>query len=341
MYQKSDFNYHLPEELIARYPLSERSASKMLVAENHDLTDKKISDLIDYLNAEDLLIFNNTRVLPARLFGKKETGGKVEILIERVIDDYQAWAYLGASKTPKIGQNFLLNDLNIQILDRQEALFLLQIQEKTWWAMMEEQGELPIPPYFNRPAEAIDNERYQTVFAKNLGAVAAPTAGLHFDEGLLNRIREKGVQTAEITLHVGAGTFQPVRHDDLSQHMMHRERYQIPTETYGQIIETKRKNGRIIAVGTTSLRSLEGAWAKKVGENVPLSGETNIFIYPPYEFQIVDGLLTNFHLPESTLLMLVSAFLGYDETKSAYEHAIKNQYRFYSYGDCLFIPKHI
>lgn len=335
-YQKSDFAYELPEQLIARYPLPERSASRLLLADGDRLEDLTLRDLPRLLSPADLLIFNNTRVMRARLFGHKAgSGGRVEILVERILDERQALAQLGASKTPKAGTVIELGPVAVRVRERREALFLLEL-DGNWWELLEQRGELPIPPYFHRPSEALDQERYQTVFARELGAVAAPTAGLHFDEALLAELDARAIPRAELTLHVGAGTFAPVRCEDLRQHRMHAETYDIPPATLDAIAACRARGGRVIAIGTTSLRSLE-SW----GRSGQSRGDTDIFITPPYDFRVVDALFTNFHLPESTLIMLVSAALGYEATRRAYAHAIAGGYRFFSYGDAMFIPKFV
>lgn len=336
--KKSDFIYDLPESLIARYPLPERSASRMLIADGEALQDSNIKALPELLRPEDLLIFNNTKVMPARLFAQKSSGGKVEIMVERLLDAHHARAYLKASKTPKTGAMLHLKNHHIEVLGREEALFLLS-SATPWHDLLHSEGELPIPPYFERRAEADDAERYQTVYAKHEGAVAAPTAGLHFDEALLAAIRARGVHCAELTLHVGAGTFQPVRHENLNEHVMHEERFEIPKTTLEALQRCRERGGRVVAVGTTSLRALETWAADGAAQTQDYQGSSRLFIYPPYAFQVVDALLTNFHLPESTLIMLVSAFLGYDNTRQAYAHAIAQGYRFYSYGDCMWLPR--
>ena len=340
MWRKSDFMYELPDELIARFPLAERSAARLLLAravsvDEVKLADRMVRDLPDLLEPGDLLVFNNTRVLPARLFGQKESGGRVEILLERLKSAHEANAYVRASKSPKVGGVIRVGDAELRVTGRHEALFALY-SETPWAELLAAQGEMPIPPYLERAALESDKQRYQTVFAKHSGAVAAPTAGLHFDEALLAAIRMRGVATAEVTLHVGAGTFQPVRHENLAEHVMHEEWLQVGQDVVDAVAACRARGGRVVAIGTTSLRALESAAAG--GELAPFSGDTNLFITPGYRFRVVDALLTNFHLPESTLLMLVSAFAGYANIRAAYQHAIAARYRFFSYGDAMFLP---
>ena len=340
MWRKSDFVYELPDELIARFPLPERSAARLLVARavsatQVDLSDRMVRDLPELLAPNDLLVFNNTRVLPARLFGQKASGGRVEILIERLKGAHEASAYVRASKSPKVGGVIHIGAAEVRVTGRHEALFVLH-SETPWAELLAAQGEMPIPPYLERAALESDKQRYQTVFAKHSGAVAAPTAGLHFDEALLAAIRMRGVATAEVTLHVGAGTFQPVRHENLAEHVMHEEWLQVGQDVVDAVAACRARGGRVVAIGTTSLRALESAAAG--GELAPFSGDTNLFITPGYRFRVVDALLTNFHLPESTLLMLVSAFAGYANIRAAYQHAIAARYRFFSYGDAMFLP---
>ena len=340
MWRKSDFVYELPDELIARFPLPERSAARLLLAraisaQEVELADRMVRDFPDLLDPQDLLVFNNTRVLPARLFGQKASGGRVEVLIERLKSAHEASAYVRASKSPKVGGVIHIGAAEVRVTGRHEALFVLH-SETPWAELLAAQGEMPIPPYLERAALESDKQRYQTVFAKHSGAVAAPTAGLHFDEALLVAIRTRGVRTTEVTLHVGAGTFQPVRHENLAEHVMHEEWLQVGQEAVDAVNACRERGGRVVAVGTTSLRALEAAAAD--GELAPFSGDTNLFITPGYRFRVVDALLTNFHLPESTLLMLVSAFAGYANIRAAYQHAIAARYRFFSYGDAMFLP---
>lgn len=337
--QLSDFNYELPPELIAHQPLAQRTASRLLVVDgaSGQLSDKQFSDLPDLLQAEDLLVFNDTRVIPARLHGKKSTGGKVEVLIERVLDTQHVLAHVRASKAPKKGACLLLESaIKAEMIGRDGDLFHLRfISERPVLELLEAYGHIPLPPYIERPDESSDRERYQTVYARNPGAVAAPTAGLHFDNTLLNTIAAKGIATTTVTLHVGAGTFQPVRINDLSQHIMHAEYAEVSEATCKAVADCKARGGRVIAVGTTSVRSLESA--AQSGVLKPFQDETRLFITPGYQFNVVDAMVTNFHLPESTLLMLVSAFSGHETIRTGYHHAINNAYRFFSYGDAMFL----
>ena len=343
--KKSDFHYHLPEALIAQAPLAERSASRMLVvpAGAGAFTDLQVRDLPGLLQAGDLLVFNDTRVIPARLFGQKDSGGRVEILIERLLPGEQARAQVRASKAPKAeGWIALDGGGRAQVLGREGEFFRLRFEVEgglePWLLKV---GRLPLPPYIRREPGQDDAERYQTVFARQVGAVAAPTAGLHFDEALLAALRERGVQFGHVTLHVGAGTFQPVRVEDLREHAMHSEWLNVGAELVAQVRRTRQAGGRVIAVGTTVVRALESAWCRSEatheGELRPFSGETRIFILPGYRIASVDALLTNFHLPESTLLMLVSAFAGRDRVFEAYRHAVERRYRFFSYGDAMLL----
>ena len=336
----SDFHFDLPPELIAQQPLPERSASRLLVVPPADgaLEDRGIRDLPGLLRAGDLLVFNDTRVIPARLFGNKATGGRVEILIERLLSDGLAKAQVGASKTPKPGSRIELDGGGeAEVTDRDDrGFFTLRFHvegELTEW--LQRAGQLPLPPYIERTPDAADAERYQTIFAERAGAVAAPTAGLHFDETLLQALRERGIDDARITLHVGAGTFQPVRVENLDEHRMHSEWIEVTPALVDKVRATRAAGGRVIAVGTTVLRALESAMT---GDGLqPFSGETSIFIYPGIEVRSVDALVTNFHLPESTLLMLVSAFSGRERILAAYQHAVSERYRFFSYGDAMLL----
>lgn len=335
----ADFQFDLPEALIARHPLAQRSESRLLVLEGASgaLAHRRFTDLLDYLQPGDLLVFNDTRVIPARLFGQKDSGGKVEVLVERVLDEHRVLAHVRASKSPKPGSEILFDgNARARMLARHDALFELAFGEPVL-PLLERIGHMPLPPYIDRPDEDADRERYQTVYARNAGAVAAPTAGLHFDEPLLAAIRAKGIDTAFVTLHVGAGTFQPVRVERIEDHHMHREWLQVSAEVVAAVAACKARGGRVVAVGTTSVRSLETAALS--GTLAPFSGETDIFIYPGRPFHVVDALVTNFHLPESTLLMLVSAFAGYPETMAAYREAVAEGYRFFSYGDAMFITR--
>lgn len=333
----ADFSFVLPDSLIARYPLPERRASRLLVldAPNGALVHRQFADVLDYVQPGDLMVFNDTRVIPARLFGQKATGGQLEILIERLIDEQRALAHVRASKSPKPNSRILLEGgAEAEVLGRQGALFELAFSEPLL-ALLERVGHMPLPPYMERSDEQSDRERYQTVYARHAGAVAAPTAGLHFDESLLTNLREKGVETAFVTLHVGAGTFQPVRVERLEDHQMHSEWLCVTPEVVEAVNACKARGGRVIAVGTTSVRSLETA--ARDGVLKPFVGNTDIFLYPGQPFHVVDLLVTNFHLPESTLIMLVSAFAGYRETLNAYAEAIAQGYRFYSYGDAMLV----
>ncbi len=335
MYSLSDFDFELPETLIAQYPLEKRSASKLLVVHDEQLTDSHFDHLIDYLDKDDLLVFNNTKVLKARFFGTKATGGKIEILIERILDSRTALAKIRASKSPKDNSTlFIDGQLEVTVQGRQDEFYILHFPSDIF-AILEQYGHLPLPPYIERAADAYDETRYQTVFAREPGAVAAPTAGLHFDEELLDRLERKGVRIAYLTLHVGAGTFQPVRNENLSEHKMHTEWYTIPQETVDAVRTAKAAGRKVVAVGTTSLRALESA--SRTGQLVAGSNETDLFITPGYRFRTVDHLVTNFHLPKSTLLMLVSAFAGYERIRKAYAHAIARRYRFFSYGDAMLL----
>ena len=339
--KKSDFHYELPPELIAQAPLPERSASRLLVVPPGDAAfeDRHVRDLPGLLREGDLLVFNDTRVIPARLFGRKESGGRVEILIERLLPDNGARAQIGASKSPKPGSRIALDaGGEAEVLGRDGEFYQLRFHVpdalENW---LLHAGRLPLPPYIQREPGADDDERYQTVFAKELGAVAAPTAGLHFDDALLQRLREAGIGFGHVTLHVGAGTFQPVRVDDVREHRMHSEWLNVGAELVQQVRRTRANGGRVIAVGTTVLRALESAM--KDGELHPFAGETQIFIFPGYRIRSVDALVTNFHLPESTLLMLVSAFAGRERIFAAYDHAVREKYRFFSYGDAMFLTR--
>ncbi|KJS68585.1 MAG: S-adenosylmethionine tRNA ribosyltransferase [Pseudomonas sp. BICA1-14] len=337
--QVADFFFQLPDALIARHPLAERRASRLLVLEGETgkLSHRNFADLLDHVRPGDLMVFNNTRVIPARLFGQKATGGKLEILVERVVGNRSVLAHVRSSKSPKAGSKILLDGGGeAKMIARHDALFELEFDEDVL-PLLERIGHMPLPPYIDRPDDAADRERYQTVYAQRAGAVAAPTAGLHFDEALLQMLRESGVETAYVTLHVGAGTFQPVRVERIEEHHMHREWLEVGQDVVDAVAACRSRGGRVIAVGTTSVRSLETA--ARDGELKPFSGDTDIFIYPGKSFHVVDALVTNFHLPESTLLMLVSAFAGYPETMAAYAEAVAQRYRFFSYGDAMFITR--
>ena len=335
MYTLSDFDFELPEELIAQFPLPERSASRLLLVDENKIADSHFYQLIDKLSEGDLLVFNNTKVLKARFFGSKESGGKIEILIERILDSQKALAKVRASKSPKTDSIIRIDDeLDVTVKGREGEFYILQFPSDIF-SILDKYGHLPLPPYIERAADSFDEKRYQTVFAKEPGAVAAPTAGLHFDDALLEKLRKKGVRFAYLTLHVGAGTFQPVRSENLSEHKMHTEWYTIPEETVEAVKTAQQGKHKVVGVGTTSLRALESA--SQTGELVAGSNETSLFITPGYRFQTVDHLITNFHLPKSTLLMLVSAFAGYDLIRKAYSHAIVGKYRFFSYGDAMLL----
>jgi S-adenosylmethionine:tRNA ribosyltransferase-isomerase len=335
----SDFQYELPPELIAQEPLEERTASRLLVVDGNsgELQDQHFHNVLDWLKPEDLLVFNDTRVIPARLFGKKQSGGKVEILVERLLEGNRLLAHVRANKSPKPDSQMVLeNEVQVLVLGRQDSLFELEFQSNlTTLEILEKYGHIPLPPYIERSDKKEDRERYQTVFARKPGAVAAPTAGLHFDDDLLSAIKAKGVGTAHVTLHVGAGTFQPVKVENLSEHQMHAEYVEVSQETCDAIRACKKRGGKVIAVGTTTLRSLESASGRKIIE--PYKGYTRLFIVPGYSFKAVDILITNFHLPGSTLLMLVSAFAGYENIIQAYQHAVDYRYRFFSYGDAMLL----
>ena len=339
--QLSDFNYELPADLIAQHPLANRTDSRLLEVRaeggNHvQLIDRQFKDILSLIKTGDLLIFNDTKVIPARLHGKKETGGNVELLIERISGDKQAWVQIRASIVPKTGSIVNIHNQSgesfpVEMIGYDGRFYEVRFPENVF-GLLERFGELPLPPYIEHLPNSEDAQRYQTVIAKNPGAVAAPTAGLHFDESILQQLRDAGVQLATVTLHVGAGTFTPVREEDLSKHKMHHEWFSIPEQTLQAIEETKKIGGRVIAVGTTSLRALESHALSQ-----ERSGDTNLFITPGFMFKTVDCLLTNFHLPKSTLLMLVSAFSGMGNIRSAYQHAIDQKYRFFSYGDAMFL----
>ncbi|CAA0123377.1 S-adenosylmethionine:tRNA ribosyltransferase-isomerase [Halioglobus japonicus] len=345
--KRSDFNYQLPPELIAQHPLPERSASRLLVLDGPSgaVSHHQFSELVDFLNPDDLLVFNDTRVIPARLWGRKATGGNVEILLERLTGPETALAHIRASKSPKAGSLLHLSrepkgepgSHRLQVTGREGELFCISSQNgHTLADILQDIGHMPLPPYIERGDETEDEERYQTVYAKREGAVAAPTAGLHFTEALLAQIDARGIRRATVTLHVGAGTFQPVRADEIENHLMHKEYFEVDESVCKAVRETRARGGRVIAVGTTAVRCLESA-SRATGEIEPLRGDTDIFIFPGYPFCSVDAMLTNFHLPESTLLMLVSAFAGREAIMAAYARAIEAQYRFFSYGDAMFI----
>jgi len=338
----SDYDFNLPPELIAQFPSNVRSGSRLLHLDGHTgaISDHVFSQLPKFLQPGDLLIFNDTRVIKARLHGTKSSGGKVEILVERIMGNYQALAHIRASKAPKPGSRIVIaGKIPVEVTARQDALFVLHFEPAgpTVMQLLEEYGNIPLPPYITHSTGTTDEERYQTIYAREPGAVAAPTAGLHFDEAMMALLENQGIKIAYVTLHVGAGTFQPVRTEDISQHKMHSELYTVPEETVALIHSTQQQGGKVTAVGTTVLRALESAAA--TGELQAGQGETDIFITPGYHFNVVERLLTNFHLPRSTLLMLVSAFAGVDNIKQAYQHAIHERYRFFSYGDAMLLER--
>jgi len=338
--QRSDFSYHLPDELIAQVPLEARGDSRLLCLDGGSgaLQDRQFSDLCELLRPGDLLVFNDTRVIPARLYGHKSSGGRVELLIERLLDSHRGLAHIRASKAPMAGALIQLEGGGeLQVSGRQDSLFEIESRDQGLMALLERSGHIPLPPYINRPDNAQDLERYQTVYASRPGAVAAPTAGLHFDQSMLDRLQQQGVNSARVTLHVGAGTFQPVRVERLEDHRMHAEYVELDQSTCDEVRRTRDEGGRVVAVGTTSVRSLEAASAS--GEIKPFRGDTRLFITPGYRFRSVDALITNFHLPESTLLMLVTAFAGYEQVMAAYRHAVAEAYRFFSYGDAMFLTR--
>lgn len=343
--RRQDFFFELPDELIAQVPLPERTSSRLLVLNGAtgDVQHSYFAHLTDFLHSGDLLVFNNTRVIPARLFGIKQTGGRVEILIERLLPDGSAWAHVRASKAPKPGSTLVVtedetgdaSEFVLRVEAREAALFLLKPEVANWQEILREFGHMPLPPYIDRADDARDASRYQTVYARREGAVAAPTAGLHFDDHLLEDIRARGIATTEVTLHVGAGTFQPVREDNILDHKMHSEWLEVTDEVVAQVKACRERNGRVVAVGTTAVRSLETAASE--GRLQSFRGESTIFLHPGRAFRVVDAMITNFHLPESTLIMLVSAFAGHAHTMAAYRQAVENRYRFFSYGDAMFV----
>ena len=337
----TDFQFDIPRELIAQHPTNERAASRLLVLEGSSgkLQDLQFSNLLSLLNPDDLLVFNNTKVIPARLLGKKESGGKVEVLVERILDHHRVLAHIRSSKSPRPGRHLLLEEnINVEVMGRQGTLFELYFHnDEGVINLLEHYGRLPLPPYIEREVDTADIERYQTVYAEHIGAVAAPTAGLHFDQAMLDSLSSLGIETGHVTLHVGAGTFQPVRVENVETHQMHSERIDVSKKVCEQIKSARERGGRVIAVGTTSVRAIESASIS--GDIKPFTGETDIFIYPGYQFKYVDAMITNFHLSESTLLMLVSAFSGRKNILAAYQHAIEQQYRFFSYGDAMFLTR--
>lgn len=337
----ADFSFELPEKLIARFPQPERSSSRLLSMQRQtgELQHGLFRDIQHKLQPGDLLVFNNTRVIPARLFGQKLSGGKVEVLVERILDQQHFLAHVRASKAPKAGARLLLeHEAEVEMVQRHGELFELKLcSEDNVLTMLERLGHMPLPPYIDRPDTEEDKARYQTVYNEKPGAVAAPTAGLHFDQPLLDALKNKGVEFAFVTLHVGAGTFQPVRVDNVLEHKMHAEYIEVSPEVVAAVEACKARGGKVVAVGTTSVRSLESAAQQGGGKLVSYYGDTQIFIYPGYQFNVIDALITNFHLPESTLIMLVSAFSNRENVMNAYDTAIKEKYRFFSYGDAMFI----
>ncbi len=341
--QLSDFNFDLPDELIARYPLDTRSASRLLhLDQQGQYHDCHFTDIFDLLDAGDLLILNDTKVMKARLKGKRATGGAVEVLVERMQDKFIAHCHIKASNSPKAGAELFIGDdeIKVTVQGRHENLFIVEFSQPIL-DVLDQYGALPIPPYFNREAEAIDTERYQTVFndPTKLASVAAPTASLHFDQDLLEKLAAKGIQKSFVTLHVGAGTFLPVRTTDIQNHIMHSEWCDVPEQTVELIRQTKARGNKVISVGTTATRAIESAAQAHGGTLAAWTGDTQIFIYPGYDFKVVDRLITNFHLPESTLLMLVSALSNRDNILNAYHHAVEAKYRFFSYGDAMLVDK--
>jgi S-adenosylmethionine:tRNA ribosyltransferase-isomerase len=337
--QLSDFHYDLPQSLIAQQPTARRGDSRLLclARASDEAIDRQFGDLTQLLRRGDLLVFNDTRVLPARLHGVKETGGRIEVLIERLASEDLALAHVRSSKSPRPGSRILIGETWLRMEGREEDLFCLRAESGSFASLMAAHGHMPLPPYIQRADNELDQERYQTVFGDRPGAVAAPTAGLHFDRPMLDRLADMGVENARVTLHVGAGTFQPVREQDLDHHKMHSEWLEVGQETVRAGARARARGGRVVAIGTTSVRSLETAAAN--GYLKPYRGDTRLFIRPGYRFRVVDVLLTNFHLPESTLLMLVCAFAGYERTMAAYRHAVQAQYRFFSYGDAMFLER--
>tara|TARA_R110002167_G_scaffold110673_3_gene281292 strand:+ start:425 stop:1465 length:1041 start_codon:yes stop_codon:yes gene_type:complete len=339
----NEFHFDLPDELIARHPAVKRTGSRLLCVEGDSgaMAHRGFTELLELVQPGDLMVFNDTRVIPARMFGKKSSGGKIEMLIERVIDAHHALVHIRSSKSPKSGATLLMEQqLEAEVTGRRGALFEVRFKgERSLLSWLDEIGHMPLPPYMNREDHESDRERYQTVYNRAPGAVAAPTAGLHFDEVLLQGLRDKGVELGFVTLHVGAGTFQPVKVETVLEHQMHSEYIEVSAQVCQQVHEAKARGGRVIAVGTTSVRCLESAAKHHGGRLAEYSGETDIFIYPGYQFAVIDCLVTNFHLPESTLLMLVSAFSGQDNIRAAYAEAVVQKYRFYSYGDAMFLTR--
>ena len=339
--KRSDFHYDLPDELIARYPLSERTASRLLCLDGADgsVAHRQFSELPDILDSRDLLVFNDTKVIPARVYGRKVSGGRIEILVERVIEADAALVHMKVSRSPAVGSHVILEGEHEAVVEAREAgLFRLRFTQAPVMTVLESVGHMPLPPYIDRPDDLTDQERYQTVFGEKPGAVAAPTAGLHFDETVMARLEARGIRRAFVTLHVGAGTFQPVRAEDIREHQMHQEWLSVGRSVVDAVAETRARGGRVVAVGTTAVRAVE--WASASAQLAPFEGNTGIFIYPGYRFRSTDAMITNFHLPESTLIMLVSAFAGRERTLAAYEAAIAERYRFFSYGDAMLVFPH-
>lgn len=339
----TDFSFDLPQDLIARYPLPKRSASRLLCLNglNGQVAHQQFEDMLDLVEEGDLLVFNDTKVIPARLYGQKGTGGRVEVLVERILSQHRLLAQLRVSKPPRLGDYLLFGKfVQLEIVSRDNQFYELRYNgSHSILEMIESIGEIPLPPYMQRLPEESDKERYQTVYAKEKGSVAAPTAGFHFDEEMLKKLEDKKVEMDYLTLHIGAGTFTPVRVDDIREHKMHAEYLDVPTSLCEKIRKTKARGKRVIAVGTTSMRALETACQS--GEIQPYQGETSIFIYPGYEFRCVDALITNLHLPASTLLILVCAFSGREHVLHAYHEAVERKYRFYSYGDAMWVTKRV
>lgn len=341
-YQLSDFDYELPAHLIASEPTPERSSSRLMVLETPEIVAHRIfKDIEILISSNDLLVFNDTRVMKARLYGQKPTGGRVELLVESVSDQpHLAWAHIKASHAPQAGSSFEVAGQQVQVLERRDSLGLVALDENSsWYDLMDQSGALPLPPYMHKEPNEQDEVRYQTVYAKQLGAVAAPTAGLHFDDKLLQTLRDKNVPMAFVTLHVGAGTFAPVKTENLNEHHMHSEWARVDQSVIDAIVACRARGGRVVAVGTTALRALESMAMHSGSSLQSFTGHTDLFIQPGFEFKVVDVLITNFHLPKSTLLMLVSALAGYDRIRHLYQIAINNDYRFFSYGDAMWLPK--
>ena len=331
------FDYELPPELIASYPLESRDASKLLKLDKitGEIADHKFTDFIDFITDKDLLIFNNSKVMLARLYGQKPTGAKLEFLIEKVRSEKVFLTHIKANKAPTVGSEIYVGEQLATVLEKDGGIYLLELKDGSVYELMEKYGHIPLPPYMKRDDEQSDSERYQTVYAQDLGSVAAPTAGLHFSNELMQSIKDKGVDVEYITLHVGSGTFKPVQVDNINEHKMHSEVISVSEDVCEKIRQTKANGGRVIAIGTTSVRSLETA--AQTGQIQPFQGESDIFLYPGKKFNVVDAMITNFHLPKSTLIMLVSAFSNRENIMNAYHHAIENKYRFFSYGDAMFI----